>query len=63
MGGGLKTDHATTRLDRVIFNGNKASWGGGLAHYAGRGTLNNVLFAAMWRAGAAGCWWSRPTSR
>ncbi len=54
MGGGLNADHATTRLDRVIFSGNKAGWGGGLIHDHGSGILNNVLFAnnvAGWGGG------------
>lgn len=54
MGGGLKTDHATTRLDRVVFSGNKASWGGGLAHNFGSGIMSNALFAnnaAGWGGG------------
>ncbi len=55
MGGGLKADRATTRLDRVIFSGNYAGWGAGLSHSQGSGTLNNVLFSgnvAGWGGGA-----------
>lgn len=54
MGGGLKADYATTRLDRVIFSGNSAGWGAGLAYRQGSGTLNNVLFngnVAGWGGG------------
>ncbi len=54
MGGGLKTDYATIRLDKVIFSGNSAGWGAGLSHSFGGGTLNNVLFngnVAGWGGG------------
>ena len=55
MGGGLRTDSATARLDRVIFSGNYAGWGAGWSQYHGSGTANNVLFngnVAGWGGGA-----------